>query len=152
VDALYGVTAAAAAYLRPVQRLGIPIDKRTAIGAFGCVHYEMLTGRSGFHGDTASDTIAAILGHEPDWSALPLETPPGVRRLLQRCLEKDVKRRLRDIGDARLEIEDALSEGVPSERAGGPEQTRANRVNAARRRTRLATLVAAFVAGALTIV
>ncbi|PYR73349.1 MAG: hypothetical protein DMF86_20735 [Acidobacteria bacterium] len=146
-----GVIAGTAAYMSPEQARGKPIDKRTDIWAFGCVLYEMLTGRAGFHGDTASDTIAAILGHEPDWSALPLETPPGVRRLLQRCLEKDVKRRLRDIGDARLEIEDALSEGVPSERAGGPEQTRANRVNAARRRTRLATLVAAFVAGALTI-
>jgi Tol biopolymer transport system component len=146
-----GMIAGTAAYMSPEQARGKPVDKRTDIWAFGCVLYEMLTGRAGFHGDTASDTIAMILEHEPDWSALPLETPPAIRRLLQRCLEKDVKRRLRDVGDARLEIEDAMSEGVPLEPAAVPEQTRANRVNAARRRTRLTMSTTALAIGVLAI-
>ena len=65
------------------------VDKRTDIWAFGCVLYEMLTGRAAFSGETLSDTLAAIVGREPDWSALPATTPASVRRLLQRCLEKD---------------------------------------------------------------
>jgi Tol biopolymer transport system component len=146
-----GVIAGTAAYMSPEQARGKPVDKRADIWAFGCVLYEMLTGRPGFHGDTASDTIAAILEHEPDWSALPAETPPAIRRLLQRCLEKDVRRRLRDIGDARIEIEDALSEGVPPESATVPEQTRANRLDAARRRTRFAMLAVALATGVLAI-
>ena len=68
----------------------------------------MLTGRPAFRGDTSPDTVAAILEREPDWSALPAQTPPSIHQLIQRCLEKDAKRRLRDIGDARLEIEAAL--------------------------------------------
>ncbi|MCI0403389.1 MAG: hypothetical protein L0212_07690, partial [Acidobacteria bacterium] len=83
-------------------------DKRTDIWSFGCVVYELLTARGPFGGDTVSDCIGAILHREPDWALLPSETPPRVRHLLRRCLEKDAARRLRDIGDARLELEDAL--------------------------------------------
>ena len=110
-----GLIAGTAAYMSPEQARGKAVDKRTDIWAFGCVLYEMLTARPAFPGETASDTIAAILEHEPDWSVLPAPTPAGIRRLLQRCLEKDPKRRLRDIGDARLEIEEAL---------GSPRQPR----------------------------
>jgi serine/threonine protein kinase len=95
------------AYMSPEQARGLPVDKRTDIWAFGCVLYEMLTGRTPFAGQTISDTLAAVLEREPDWSCLPEALPVNIRRLLQRCLEKDPKRRLRDIGDARLELEDA---------------------------------------------
>jgi eukaryotic-like serine/threonine-protein kinase len=98
-----------AAYMSPEQARGRPVDRRTDIWAFGCVMFEMLADRQTFAGETVSDSIAAILGREPDWTALPAATPPPLLRLLTRCLEKDPRRRLRDIGDARLEIEDALS-------------------------------------------
>jgi serine/threonine protein kinase len=94
------------AYMSPEQVRGLAVDKRTDIWGFGCVLYEMLTGRRAFAGGTSSDAIAAILEREPDWSALPGQTPTRIQRLLRRCLEKDSKRRLRDIGDARLEMLD----------------------------------------------
>jgi len=87
------------AYMSPEQARGEPIDKRTDLWAFGCVLYQMLTGRSAFGRDSMVDTLAAIVKGEPDLSALPSNTPAGVRRLLSRCLEKDPRRRLRDIGD-----------------------------------------------------
>ena len=80
--------------MSPEQARGKPVDKRTDIWAFGCVLYEMLTGRKAFDGETVSDTIAAILEREPDWRALPAATPTSVRHLLRRCLEKDSSRRL----------------------------------------------------------
>jgi serine/threonine protein kinase len=95
--------------MSPEQARGQRLDKRTDIWAFGCVLYEMLNGRRAFQGGTVSDVIAAILGREPDWHALPDAIPSGIRRLLQRCLDKDAKRRLRDIGDARIEIEETQS-------------------------------------------
>jgi len=101
-----------AAYMSPEQARGTAVDKRTDIWAFGCVLYEMLTGRVTFSGDTISDSIAKILEREPDWSALPAATPPPIRRLLLRCLTKDPKHRLRDIGDARIEI-DRIAEVLP---------------------------------------
>ena len=97
-----------AAYMSPEQARGQSVDKRTDIWAFGCVLYEMLTGRRAFGGATLSDTIAAILEHEPDSTQLPADTAGGVRRLLRRCLEQDPKQRLRDIGDARLELQEAI--------------------------------------------
>jgi Tol biopolymer transport system component len=103
-----GVIAGTVAYMSPEQARGKAVDRRTDIWAFGCVLYEMLTARPLFSGETTSDTIAAILEREPDWGALPAHTPANVRRLLTRCLEKDPRRRLRDIGDARLEIEEVL--------------------------------------------
>jgi serine/threonine protein kinase/Tol biopolymer transport system component len=107
-----GAVIGTAAYMSPEQARGLPVDKRTDIWAFGCVLFEMLTGRVTFAGDTASDSIARILEREPDWSALPAGTPAPIRRLLLRCLTKDSKRRLRDVGDVRIEI-DAMDEVLP---------------------------------------
>ena len=104
-----GVILGTAAYMSPEQARGKAVDKRTDIWAFGCVLYQMLTGRLAFRGETVSDTIVAILEREADWTALPAGTPPAVRRLLQRCLEKDSRRRLRDIGDVRHWLEDVAS-------------------------------------------
>ena len=99
-----GVILGTAAYMSPEQARGKPVDKRTDIWAFGCVLYEMLTGKRAFDGDDVSDSLANILKTDPDWGALPPETPTAVRRLLQRCLEKDPKRRFHDIADARLDL------------------------------------------------
>ena len=101
-----------AAYMSPEQARGLAVDKRTDIWAFGCVLYEMLTGRIAFAGETVSDSIARILEREPDWSALPAATREPIRRLLLRCLAKDPKKRLRDIGDSRIELE-AIDEALP---------------------------------------
>lgn len=101
-----GVILGTIGYMSPEQARGKPMDKRTDIWAFGCLVYEMLTGRSAFAGETISDTIAAILHRDPEWIALPDNTPPSIRRLLQRCLQKDPKLRLHDIADARIEIDD----------------------------------------------
>jgi serine/threonine protein kinase len=100
-----GVILGTAAYMSPEQARGKDVDKRADIWAFGCVLYEMLTGRTAFPGETLSDTIVAILDRAPDWSALPAGTPAAVSRLLRRCLEKDTRKRLRDIGDARVDLE-----------------------------------------------
>jgi hypothetical protein len=127
-----GVIAGTAAYMSPEQARGKLVDKRTDIWAFGCVLYEMLTARPVFRGETISDTLAAILEHEPDWSVTPAETPASIRRLLQRCLEKDPKRRLRDIGDARLEIEDAPGASVPRGGAAAAREAGPDRLTAAR--------------------
>ena len=113
-----------AAYMSPEQARGKAVDKRTDIWAFGCVLYEMLTGRPAFRGETLSDTIVAILEREPDWTALPAATPPAVRRLLQRCLEKDPRRRLRDIGDARHWMEDVATGEADVGAAGSPHSRR----------------------------
>src|SRR5207249_5014918 len=94
------------AYMSPEQARGKVLDKRTDIWSFGCVLYEMLTGRAAFPGETITDTLAAVLDREPDWEALPRSTPIRLRELLRRCVQKDVNRRLRDIGDARLELDE----------------------------------------------
>jgi Tol biopolymer transport system component len=104
-----GIILGTAAYMSPEQARGQPVDKRSDIWAFGCVLYEMLVGRPVFPGETVSDTIAGILEREPDWQALSASTPSGVRQVLKRCLEKDPKARFRDIGDVRLQIEDAIA-------------------------------------------
>jgi serine/threonine protein kinase len=108
-DTFQGLILGTPAYMSPEQARGQSVDTRSDIWAFGCVVYQMLTGRVAFPGDTVSDTIAAILEHEPDWEALPAATPPTVRHLLQRCLDKDSTQRLRDIGDARVELERAAA-------------------------------------------
>jgi serine/threonine protein kinase len=100
-----GVILGTAAYMSPEQARGSMVDKRTDIWAFGCVLYEMLVGRSTFGRNTLSDTIVAILDRDPDWTALPTDTPASVRTLIRRCLERDPKRRLRDIGDARADFD-----------------------------------------------
>ena len=111
-----GVILGTAAYMAPEQARGLTVDKRTDIWAFGVVLYEMLTGRSLFAAETVSDTLAGVLKSEIDLSSLPAETAPVVRRLLQRCLERDPRKRLRDIGEARIALEDprVSAEPVPS--------------------------------------
>jgi eukaryotic-like serine/threonine-protein kinase len=103
-----GVILGTGAYMSPEQARGHAVDKRTDVWAFGCVLYEMLAGRRAFSGETISDTIAAILSREPDWTALPPALPPEVYRLVRRCLQKDVRRRIHDVADARVEIDEAL--------------------------------------------
>ncbi len=107
-----GVVLGTAAYMSPEQARGRTVDKRTDIFSFGCVLYECLTGRQAFAGETVSDTLAAILKSEPDWSALPEETPRPIRNLLVRCLQKDPRQRLHDIADARIELEEARAGAV----------------------------------------
>ena len=97
-----GTVLGTAAYMSPEQARGQAVDKRTDVWSFGCVLYEMLTGRPAFGGATTTDTLAAVIDREPDWAALPADTPDPVRRILTACLVKDAKRRLRDIGDVRI--------------------------------------------------
>src|SRR5262252_1298171 len=106
-----GVILGTAAYMSPEQARGKATDRRSDVWSFGCVVYEMLTGRPAFEpGETVSDAIAAILTREPDWAAIPRHVPDRVRLLLRRCLQKDPRKRLRDMGDAALEIDESLSE------------------------------------------
>jgi len=104
-----GVVLGTAAYMSPEQARGKPLDRRTDIWSFGCVLYECLTGAGPFAGETTTDVIAKIMEREPDYDALPARTPPRIRELLRRCLEKQSKRRLRDIGDALLELDQAIA-------------------------------------------
>ncbi len=137
-----GIVLGTAAYMSPEQARGKPVDRRTDIWSFGCVLYECLSGRQAFEGETVSDVIARILEREPDWKALPPATPPAIRELLERCLDKDAKQRLRDIGDARLAIgrERGAGSGAGAAVAGaGP---------APRRRGVAVAALAGLVAGA----
>ena len=104
-----GLVLGTPAYMPPEQAQGKSVDKVADVWAFGAVVYEMVTGRRAFAGSDASTTLARVIEREPDWTALPAATPPAIRRLLRRCLEKDRRRRLRDIGEARIAIEDALA-------------------------------------------
>ena len=136
------------AYMSPEQARGQGVDKRTDIWAFGCVLYEMLTGRRAFDGDTLSDTFVSILEREPDWTALPAQTPASVRLLLQRCLRKDPGRRLHDIADARIELEESEAPARSASPTAGAAPGRS-------RQRQLAWLTAALVTvavlGAITI-
>jgi Tol biopolymer transport system component len=105
-----GVILGTAAYMAPEQARGKAVDKRADIWAFGAVLFEMLAGRSAFEGETVTDIIAAVVSREPDWTRLPASTPAGIRHVLARCLEKDPKRRVRDIGDVRFELENPVRE------------------------------------------
>lgn len=98
-----------AAYMSPEQARGRPVDERTDVWAFGCILFEMLTGSRAFGGTTVADVLAGVIEREPAFSLLPSATPPSIRRLLRRCLEKDPERRLAYIGDARLELDDATA-------------------------------------------
>jgi serine/threonine protein kinase len=113
-----GAILGTAAYMAPEQTRGQAVDKRADIWAFGVVLYELLTGRMLFGGDgkNVSDSLAAVLTREPDFNALPKDTPPRVRRLLERCLRKDSKQRLRDIGEARILLDEAEPEAPASAR------------------------------------
>jgi len=109
VGTLTGVILGTAAYMSPEQAKGKEVDRRADVWAFGVVLYEMLTGRRLFDGETISETLAAVLMKEIAWDALPADTPPRIRRLLRRCLQRDPQSRLRDAGDARLLIEEVLA-------------------------------------------
>jgi len=115
-----------APYMSPEMLRGKTIDRRADIWSFGCLLYEVLTGRGAFHRNTVAESLCAILEHEPDWAALPSDTPPAIRTLLRRALEKDEARRLRDAGDARLEIDDTLAE-LATPAVAGEETDRAGR-------------------------
>jgi serine/threonine protein kinase/Tol biopolymer transport system component len=103
-----GVILGTAAYMSPEQARGKPVDKRTDIWGFGCVLFEMLTGRKPFDGETLTDTVAAVVKNEPDWQALPPGTPAAVQSVIARCLKKDPAQRLHDIADGRFQLEDLL--------------------------------------------
>jgi Tol biopolymer transport system component len=130
-----GVILGTAAYMAPEQAKGREADKRADIWAFGCVLYEMLAGKRAFEGEDVSDTLASVLRAEPDWSALPAETTSEIRRLLRRCLSKDRRERLHDIGDARLDLQEALQHTPTAEGAA--------ELPSGRRRERVAWAIAA---------
>ena len=104
-----GVILGTAAYMAPEQAKGKVVDRRADIWAFGVVLYELLTGTRAFSGETVVETLAAVVKGDPDWTRVPAQTPTTVRQLLRRCLEKDPKRRLRDIGEARIALDEAGS-------------------------------------------
>ena len=108
-----GMILGTAAYMSPEQAKGRAVDKRTDVWAFGAVLYEMLTGRRAFEGEDVSDTLAHILMKEPDWSALPATVPAAVVTVMRRCLQRDRKQRVRDIGDVSLALEGAFETAAP---------------------------------------
>jgi serine/threonine-protein kinase len=111
---LAGVILGTAAYMSPEQAKGMPVDKRADVWAFGCVLLEMLTGRQTFRGQSVAETLASVIKEPPEWDRMPPGTPGRIRRLLRRCLVKDPRQRLRDIGDARIAIAEVLA-GQPEE-------------------------------------
>ncbi len=117
-----GVILGTAAYMSPEQAKGKTVDRRADIWSFGVVLFEMLTCRQMFSGETATDIMAAVVRAEPDWSMLPPGVPRSIRQLLQRCLVKEEKRRLRDIGDARLELEDVHEAAPEAAAAAAPAE------------------------------
>ncbi len=120
-----GVIIGTAAYMSPEQARGRAVDRRTDVWAFGTVVYEMLTGRKAFEGETVSDTLAAVLTREPDWEALPRDTPASVRRVLRRCLDRDPKTRIHDVADARLELDEPLETAPGRAASASPARPRA---------------------------
>jgi serine/threonine-protein kinase len=119
-----GVVLGTAAYMSPEQARGQDVDRRTDVWSFGCVLYEMLTGHRAFRANTVSDTLARVLEHEPDWNALPETTPALVRALLRQCLRKDPAKRLHDIADAGIELEEVLGEAADSAGTATPRTRR----------------------------
>jgi eukaryotic-like serine/threonine-protein kinase len=112
---MQGVILGTAAYMSPEQARGRAVDKRTDIWAFGCVLYELLTGKQTFHGEDITEILASVVKSEPDWTALPAKIPSTIRTLLGRCLRKDKRQRLSDATDIRIEIEDALAAQATAE-------------------------------------
>src|SRR5262245_27829940 len=100
-----GLILGTAAYMSPEQARGKAVDKRTDIFAFGCVLYEMLTGRSAFDGEDVADILSRVLQRDPDWTLLPANVPPRIRELLRLSLQKDIKKRRSDAADVRIDIE-----------------------------------------------
>ena len=109
-----GMILGTAAYMSPEQAKGRTVDRRADVWAFGVVFYEMLAGRRAFEGDDVSEVLASVLKTEPDWTALPADVPAPVRRLLRRCLEKDPKKRLRDVAEGMLQLDEAMAAGAGS--------------------------------------
>jgi serine/threonine-protein kinase len=138
-----GVIAGTVAYMSPEQARGQEIDRRTDIWAFGCVVYEMVVGRPAFAAATTADTIAAVMERPVNWTAIPPDVPPVITRVLRRCLQRDPKQRLRDIADARLELEDATTS---DEAAAAAKHRHWPRVAAA-----IGMLATGFALGALAI-
>jgi Tol biopolymer transport system component/tRNA A-37 threonylcarbamoyl transferase component Bud32 len=122
-----GMVLGTAAYMSPEQARGKSVDRRTDIWSFGCVLYECLCGKPVFDGETVSDLLARILERDPDWSALPARVPARIRELIRRCLVKDAKQRLRDIGDARLELEQVIALGISGTAAAAVESSATRR-------------------------
>ncbi len=137
-----------AAYMSPEQARGKSLDRRTDIFSFGCVFYEMLTGRRPFAGETVSDVIARILEREPDWSALPASTPDRVVRIIRRCLEKDARKRQRDMGDVRIALEE-IEEARSSSAGAPPDPQEARQPAGASRRSLFAAWGVAALIGAV---
>jgi serine/threonine protein kinase/Tol biopolymer transport system component len=137
-----GTILGTASYMAPEQAKGQAVDKRADIWAFGCVLFEMLSGRRLFDGGSVGEVLAAVIKDAPDWTTLPDDTPAPVRRLLSRCLEKDPKRRLHDIADARFDIEDALQ---PDRQGSSPAVSSTGAARAARRPQELAAWIAVSV-------
>jgi serine/threonine protein kinase len=117
-----GAILGTAAYMSPEQARGLPVDRRADIWAFGCVLFEMLAGSPAFRGQTMTDVLAAVIEREPDWQRLPPAAPSWLRFLVRRCLQKDPRRRLQDIGDARIELEDPPGDGEPHPAARAPRK------------------------------
>jgi eukaryotic-like serine/threonine-protein kinase len=141
-----GVILGTAAYMSPEQARGKPVDKRSDVWSFGVLLWEVLTGRSLFAGDTVTDVIAAVVTREPDLDALPERTPRSVRRLLSRCLRKDPRTRLPDIGAARLELQEAIAGTTTEPPAVGEEAIRAERRSRVRERLAWASVALASLA------
>ena len=140
-----GVLVGTVAYVSPEQAMGDRVDGRSDIWAFGCLLYEMLTAKRAFPGVAVADTLGAVMRGEPEWNALPDNTPPALRTLLRRCLEKDRGRRLADIADARLDIEDLLARPLEAAPNFAADTTR----TAAPSRRGHLIVALAFVAGAI---
>jgi serine/threonine protein kinase/Tol biopolymer transport system component len=144
------VIAGTPSYMSPEQARGQPVDKRTDIWALGCVLYEMLAGRGAFAGTTIADVLNATTQGEPDWRSLPESTPTAIRTLLKRCLTKDPKRRLRDAGDAALEIEASMAGDVPPSILDVERRDEIRFATARESRARSTSMVAAaFLSGVL---
>jgi len=142
-----GAILGTAAYMSPEQARGQVVDSRADVWAFGVVLYEMLSGRSPFKGDTVSDTLASVLKLDPDYDALPPNVPNRIRRLVTRCLQKDPRKRLHHIADARIVLEETLA-GVPDEKA--PDLLAAQKRRVTERRLWFGAVVLVAVAAAAT--
>src|SRR5438552_2638047 len=119
-----GVIIGTAAYMSPEQAKGRAADKRSDVWAFGCVLFEMLTGKRAFEGDDVSDTLAAVLRGEPDWNAIPADVSPAVGTLVRRSLVKDRKQRIGDISTARFLLTEPAADLIPAGQASSPERNR----------------------------
>src|SRR5262249_9788472 len=115
-----GIILGTAAYMSPEQAKGRAVDKRSDVWAFGCLLFEMLTGKKAFEGEDVSDTLAAILRGDPEWSLLPAEVPGALRTVIKRCLEKDRRQRIPDFSVVRFMIDEALRPQAPPPQSAAP--------------------------------